>query len=198
MRAEWERFMSTLPPAERGTNAAALAAAREAAISQWRFFGDGDRTTTVWRMMLRPSLGLGVIRAWRDFPRLAAAFGRRHSPEVRFVIAGHCHRAGVRSVGDITVVNTGAYAFPGRPHAAIVEGNRLSLWPIERQGRGIAAIYRLSPRGPRWSQDIEPPGMPARSSREGKGRASARSASAAASSSAARSTPVAKPDPEAA
>lgn len=198
MRATWERHMATLPPRERETNAAALAAAREAAISQWRFFGDGDHMSTVWRMAVHPGLAIEVIRAWRDFPRLAAAFGRRHSSAVRFVVTGHCHRAGVRTVGDLTVLNTGAYAFPGTPHAAILDGNRLSLWPIERQGKGIGALYRLSPRGPRWSQDIAPPGTPARSSREGSGRPSDRSASAAAESSAARSMPVAKPDPEAA
>jgi predicted phosphodiesterase len=196
MQAEWDRFMATLPPEERPTNAAALAAAREAAISQWRFFGDGDRATTVWRMAMRPGLAVEVLRAWRDFPRRAAAFGRRHSPAVRFVIAGHSHRAGVRTEGEITVLNTGAYGFPGTPHAAILDGFRLSLWPIERQGRGIGAIYRLSPRGPRWSQEL--PGNPARKSREGSGRPSDRSASPAAASRAARSMPVAKPDPEAA
>lgn len=196
MRAEWDRFMATVPPTERDTNAAALAAAREAAISQWRFFGDGDHASTVWRMLINPNLAIEVFRAWRDFPRLAATFGRKHSASVRFVVAGHCHRAGVRVVGDITVLNTGAYSFPGAPHAAIVDGNRLSLWPIERQGRGIGAIYRLSPRGPRWSQELAPPGTPARSSREGSGRPIERSASDAAPSRAARSTPVAKPDPE--
>jgi predicted phosphodiesterase len=196
MRAEWDRFMATLPPEERPTNAAALAAAREAAISQWRFFGNGDHRTTVWRMMLRPSLGFEVFRAWHGFPRLAAAFGRRHSPAVRVVVAGHSHRAGVRAADGITVLNTGAYAFPGTPHAAILDGRRLSLWPIERYGRGIGATYRLSARGPRWSQEL--PGSPARSSRDGSVRPSERPASSAAASSAARSMPVAKPDPEAA
>ena len=196
MRAAWERCVATLPPHERDTNAAALLAAREAAISQWRYFGDGDHASTVWRMLINPNLAIEMFRAWRDFPRLAATFGRKHSNAVRFVIAGHCHRAGVRAVGGVTVLNTGAYSFPGTPHAAILDGNRLSLWPIERQGTGLAAIYRLSPRGPRWSQELDPPGTPARSSREGSGRPSERSASAAAPSRAARSTPVANPDPE--
>lgn len=196
MRAAWDRCIASLPPAERATNAAALLAAREAAISQWRYFGDGDHMSTVWKMLVNPGLAIEVVRAWRDFPRRAAAFGRRHAATVRFVVAGHCHRAGVRTVDDVTVLNTGAYSFPGTPHAAILDGNRLSLWPIERQGRGVGALYRLSPRGPRWSQEL--PGNPARSSRDGSGRPSERSASRAASSSAERSMPVVKPDPEAA
>lgn len=198
MRATWQRHIDSLPPHERGTTVAALAAAREAAIAQWRFFGDGAHVTTVWRMLLQPALPLAMFKAWRDFPRLAADFARRHSPAARFVVAGHCHHAGVRTFGDMTVLNTGAYSFPGRPHAAIFDGNRLSLWPIVRQGSGAGSVYRLSPRGPRWSQELAPPGTPARSSRDGSGRPSERSASAAAPRSAARSMPVAKPDPEAA
>jgi len=199
MRIAFERVMAKLPPADRGTHEAALIAAREAAIAEWRHFGDGARNSTVLRMLFRPLLAVEVVRYWRDFPRLAVEFARKRSEDFRVVVTGHSHRAGVSVHDGVTVLNTGAFSFPGRPHAAILDGDRIELHAIERTGRGIASLYRLSPRGPVWSQALPAiAGTPARSSLDGSGRPSEACTSSAAATSAARSIRVARPDPEAA
>lgn len=68
-----------------------------------------------------------VLWFWHRLPKLAARFAHRYAPECRFFIFGHIHRAGVWRFGEQTIINTGAYHYPRRPHAVVLEGQTLTM-----------------------------------------------------------------------
>lgn len=71
-----------------------------------------------------------VFWYWQTLPRTAAKYAGSHAPDARFFIFGHIHRAGVWKFGRRVVINTGAYGFPFKPHAVVIESGELAVWPI--------------------------------------------------------------------
>lgn len=64
---------------------------------------------------------------WRDIPQRAIRFARWQAPECRFFIFGHIHRSGIWHDHGRVIINTGAYAFPARPHAVVIDHAQLSV-----------------------------------------------------------------------
>lgn len=196
MRDAWERAMAECEPQRRPTLDARLAAAAAAARAEWN--GPAPDHTRLRGLLLRPMAAARILAYWRDAPRLAAEFAGLFAPQARTIVVGHSHWPGVRRVQGRTIVNTGAFGRPNTPHAAILEGSRLGLFPIHRRREGGAERYRLADR-PRHEFDIAAPectrGNPARTSLEGSERPSAAATRFAASSSPLTSMPVANPDP---
>ncbi|MGB0768364.1 MAG: metallophosphoesterase family protein [Phycisphaeraceae bacterium] len=88
------------------------------------------------RALLRPWEIPAVLWYWRREPQLAKRFLDTYAPESRVLILGHSHRAGVWRLGDYTIINTGAFVFPGRPWCAVFDGPTLRLHRvIKRDGR---------------------------------------------------------------
>lgn len=83
---------------------------------------------TVW-----PPSRIGLIlRAWREYPALLAAFAARHHPAARFVLAGHTHRPGVTRTRDgVVVVNTGSFCAPLGGCVVDLEPGRLRVRTVE-------------------------------------------------------------------
>ncbi len=106
---------------------ARFAAARAAAEAEWRFEGAGASHSTVWRLMTRPIAVLRMLHYWTRFNTLASDFADEYLPHAQTIIVGHSHRAGISSVRGRTIVNTGAYSFPGKPHALLLDGEQCSL-----------------------------------------------------------------------
>ncbi|MDD5349137.1 MAG: hypothetical protein PHQ12_02890 [Chthoniobacteraceae bacterium] len=87
---------------------------------------------------------LRILGGWAQTPFLANALAARCVPQARCVILGHTHFSGVWRVGGRLVVNTGGFTPMGRPLAAELEGNTLTVrkvvfahglfWP----GRAVA------------------------------------------------------------
>lgn len=71
-----------------------------------------------------------VLWFWHRLPKLAAKFTQRYAPEARFFIFGHIHRAGVWRFGDQTIINTGSYHCPRRPHAVVLDDQTLTMHRI--------------------------------------------------------------------
>lgn len=134
MRAAWERTMAAQAESRRGTLGAMFEAAREAAIAEWLASGHGVRHSTLKTFALHPLRAAAVAWYWARFPSLAAAFATRFTPEAAVIVVGHSHRAGVWKRAGRTVFNTGAFTWPGRPHAVVLEevgdSARASLVPI--------------------------------------------------------------------
>ena len=82
-----------------------------------------------------------VFWYWHTLPRTASNFAKQHAPGSRFFIFGHIHRAGVWRFGQRVVINTGAYGFPFRPHAVVIQAGGLSVWPITLDAD--TAVYAL-------------------------------------------------------
>ena len=71
-----------------------------------------------------------VLWFWHRLPKLAAQFAQRYAPDARFFIFGHIHRAGVWQFGHQTIINTGSYHCPRRPHAVVLDGQTLSMYRV--------------------------------------------------------------------
>lgn len=109
-----------------------------------------------------------VLWFWHRLPKMAAVFAARYAPESRFFIFGHIHRAGVWQFGHQTIINTGSYHCPRRPHAVVLEGQVLSMFRVNydavnghqlaRKPRFTATLENAQQRPP----DELPPEKPSR------------------------------------
>jgi predicted phosphodiesterase len=155
MRAAQDEALAALEPEDRDALEGRLAASQHASFAEWKNLATVEEEaqhSTVLRMLVRPWALAQVLRYWQVLPGLADAFVAQHAPETRFIVLGHTHRAGTWRVGQRVVLNTGSFGFPGRPHAAVLENDTLTLVRIRlRRGR-----YALDPR-PRRSFAVPAP-----------------------------------------
>jgi predicted phosphodiesterase len=188
MRSAWNETLDALPPELRGTVQATFAAARAAGRAE---VGVGASHTTLRRLLTSPSALLSIMMYWRAFPALAARFAETFAASASIVVAGHSHWHGVSRVGQRTIVNTGAFAPPRAPHAAIIERDRLALVRL----RFVAGSYRFAD-SPQVVIALPAPldGSPAFMSLEDSARPNCAAIPFPASSSSERSTRVASPD----
>lgn len=139
MRAAYDAAMSCIPASRHADLAARLSVFQFASHEEWIALAEEMSSgSTIRKMLRRPWAFVQVLRYWAAFPRLAARFVRELSPESSYVIMGHTHRPGIWDVDGLTVINTGSYAFPGRPRAVRLDGRTMSVWRIHRDG----AVFR--------------------------------------------------------
>ncbi len=177
MREAWERSMAAMPAERRDTLAARFDAARDAAVAEWLATGRGARHSTLKKFLLHPWRGAAVAWYWARYPSMAADFALRYAPEAAVIVVGHSHRHGVWQRQGRTVMNTGAFTWPGRPHAVVVEpmGDAAKVSLVAIVGRyGRAACRYALADAPVGSVTL-PRGtsVPALSSLEGSVRPSA-------------------------
>ena len=128
-----QRTHDALSPEERASTQGDLAASAYASHFTWdEMTRDHEHTQAGFVRRLFDMTGklARVFWYWQTLPRTASRYARTHAPESRFFIFGHIHRAGVWKYGSRVVINTGAYGFPFRPHAVVIEAGRLVVWPI--------------------------------------------------------------------
>jgi len=151
-----------------------LAACQHASSVQWDHFvthpHDGEEVGRLRKLIgrfglgrkleRRSSQGVKIIKAlyyWVTIPRRAMGFAKRFAPESRFFVFGHIHRAGIwvdkspgTPPGGRFIINTGAYQTPRNPRAVVIEGTRLTVWPVvfdisgHRLGDRPLARYHLN------------------------------------------------------
>lgn len=88
--------------------------------------GEGD----LLELLARPLAVPQILWYWLRIPRYAERFVRAHRPHARFFVFGHTHRQGIWQRGGRTLINTGAYGFPAKPRAVVIENNQLHVYPI--------------------------------------------------------------------
>lgn len=128
-----QRTHEALPPDERGSTHGDQAATQYAAHFTWEELTrhDVDQPQSPPRRLASSIVKLArVFWYWQTLPRAAARYAERHAPGARFFIFGHIHRSGVWRFGRRVVINTGAYGFPFRPHAVVIDAGQLSVWPV--------------------------------------------------------------------
>jgi len=91
--------------------------------------------STVRRILARPIEVPRVLWYWRNEPALAQRFLDSYAPQTKVLIIGHSHRRGVWQLGERTIINTGAFMFPGRPQCVMQAGDTLSVHRIVKQGQ---------------------------------------------------------------
>lgn len=160
MRKAHARAISALAPEQRDHLESILSASQFASHAEWSQLEAEASHSSVWRMLVSPLAILQVIYYWHVFPRLAAQFADRHTPDARFIVLGHTHRSGIWTVGDRTVINTGSFGFPGRPMAVVVDDVSLTVMRVRLQGDA----YRYA------AKPVAKYSLPTRDSDEGDGR----------------------------
>ena len=97
----------------------------------------------------KPFLVLKILRYWRDFPGFARRYRSQVASDAKVVLVGHSHRDGVWASKGCTVLNTGSWTWPGRPHAVYIDGTVISMHRI-RVRDGIAVTTAT----PAFEQDL--------------------------------------------
>jgi UDP-2,3-diacylglucosamine pyrophosphatase LpxH len=139
-REQYSLHVQSLPHEQRLQLERRLWAAIKAAEVQWDTVKNQVHWIDSFRAFYHPVAVLQILKYWREFPRRAVEFVRQFDPHVRFVVTGHTHRQGIWAIDGMTVINTGCFAFPGKPRAVLIENDVLSVVAIERTGEG----WRLS------------------------------------------------------
>ena len=187
MRRAFEAALRATPP-DMPEDAARFAAAREAALAEWTTMGAGAHVSTLANMAIRPHRALRAVAFWAIYPRLVGRWAARFAPRAGTVIVGHSHRAFVRTGGPRALVNTGAYGFPGRPLAVVLEDGIVRVHAIHARGHH----YRLASDAiASWTiSHARDPHTGAHAKAHSSGDASTARMNRAASSSASRSSEV--------
>lgn len=128
-----QRTHDALSPEDRESTQGDLAAAQYASHFTWDEMTRHHEHTPQGRLRRLLDMAGKLARVfwyWQTLPRTASKYAGNHAPDARFFIFGHIHRAGVWKYGGRVVINTGAYGFPFKPHAVVIEAGELVVWPI--------------------------------------------------------------------
>ncbi len=144
-----KRTHDALEPGDRASSAGHLAAAQYASHFTWDEMTrhhEASHQKVFQKLACAAVKSMRVLWYWYTLPRSAQKFAKRYAPDSRFFIFGHIHRAGVWRFGRRVVINTGAYGFPFRPHAVVIDNGELCVWPIvyhrDTQRYGLGAKPR--------------------------------------------------------
>ncbi len=142
MHKVFKNAIATLDPESRGLLEHHLEAAQHASHAEWQVLADDTHRPSLLSMIVHPFAFAASMRWWHTYPKLAAAFVARHAPAARLVVTGHTHYSSVRTVGNVTVINTGGFGMHRKPLGVIIEHNELRVHRIEKQGE----VFAFSPR----------------------------------------------------
>ena len=127
-----ENALASLEPDAQQEFAARMGAAQFASQIKWDEFVNQPEPTYSW-LRRKSNMAMKVARVlwyWRTLPRRAGDFAQRYTPQSRFFIFGHIHRAGIWPINGRIIINTGAYEFPSKPRGVVIEHGYLTVWPI--------------------------------------------------------------------
>ncbi|MDG2031984.1 MAG: metallophosphoesterase [Phycisphaerales bacterium] len=134
MKTEWERIQRLHPGDE--TITTRFDSVRGAAIAEWWMDPTKPGYSTLLSIMLRPRALRKVLQQWKQFPTIARTFCSRFFPRAEWIVAGHCHRFGIDRRARPSVINTGAFGFPTKPYAVILDSNRIQVRPLSNGPNG--------------------------------------------------------------
>jgi predicted phosphodiesterase len=116
-------------------------AVRCAALAEWAAEGDEATFSTIGTLIKRPRAMLKILRYWRHAAEHARRFSETFFADAEYLVVGHTHRASICKRRNPVVINTGAFAFPGRPRAVVLEGDQLQVIPIRWRGDRFQLRY---------------------------------------------------------
>ena len=143
VREAHDKALSQLEPESRDELLGRLSVTQHAANEHWESYERSLQQSALHDILLRPWMVFQVLDYWRKVPQLAQSFVSQYAPKAKFFVFGHTHRQGVWRRGDLTLINTGSFGFPGRPRGVVIEGNTLSVYRIH--GRNGAFHFEDSP-----------------------------------------------------
>jgi predicted phosphodiesterase len=134
MKAEWERIQSLHPGEE--TITVRFDSVRGAAIAEWWMDPTKPGYSTMLSILMRPRALRKVLQQWKQFPTLARVFCSKFFPRADWIVAGHCHRFGIDRKARPSVINTGAFGFPTKPYAVILDSDQLQVRALSNSSTG--------------------------------------------------------------
>jgi len=135
IRKAHEKYLEHVAPEDRHHLESMLSVSQHAAHTEWEILAEEARKSKRRSMLIRPWKIAQVLYYWHRFPLLAAQFLEHHAPEARYIILGHTHRPQITTINGRTIINTGCYAFPGKPRAVTIVNDALTVWPIDRNNK---------------------------------------------------------------
>lgn len=84
----------------------------------------------------KPLMIFKVLCYWLRVPGYAVRFAQTYAPQSRVVLFGHSHHPGVWQRGPYTLINTGAFTFPGHPRAIRIHSDHLTVHRIQQHPDG--------------------------------------------------------------
>ena len=150
MAKVWNQAASQMPIHQRLSLQGQLEISRAAGFSEWDL-KPTDRVpsaggTSLRKAMRDPSRLISVLRYWKECPDRMLRFARTTNVKSPILVLGHSHNAGRWRREDRTILNTGAFGFPGRPYAVVLNNTGVALLAVEREDDR----YRLAEK-PYWS-----------------------------------------------
>jgi len=150
MAMAWEKAASQMPIHQRVSREGQLEIARLAGFAEWDL-GPKDRVppaggTSLRKAMRDPGRLISVLRYWKECPDRALRFAHTTGVQAPIVVLGHSHNAGRWRRENRTILNTGAFGFPGRPYAVVLDDQGVALRAVELSEHG----YQLADK-PYWT-----------------------------------------------
>lgn len=146
IEVEWNRIQTLYPAGEETLNAR-FDSVRAAALAEWNLDLESSGYSTLWSVLGRPNALVQILQHWRRFPQLARSFAEKFFPRAEWILVGHTHRQRIDRTSSPTVINTGAFGFPTRPLAVVLEQDTLEVLQLKKTSAGWSldgARVRLS------------------------------------------------------
>ena len=77
--------------------------------------------------VINPICWLNLQKVWKTFPQRTAEFAKCYYPDVKHVVVGHFHKAGVWNIDGVEVICTGAFRTLSTPLMVTLEGNTVAI-----------------------------------------------------------------------
>ena len=133
IKAEWDRVQALHPEDKESVNTR-FESVRAAALAEWAHTTGDSGYSTVAGVLLRPSAFVKILRHWQRFPMLARSFAGTFFPRAEWILVGHTHRKHIDRSSTPVVINTGAFGFPTRPLAVILEDDTMTVHQLKKNG----------------------------------------------------------------
>ena len=140
MASAWQAAASQMPIHQRLSREGQLEIARLAGFAEWDL-GPKDRVppaggTSLRKAMHDPGRLISVLRYWKECPDRALRFAHTTGIKAPILVLGHSHNAGRWRRENRTILNTGAFGFPGKPYAVILDDTGVALRAVELSSDG--------------------------------------------------------------
>ncbi|MEM9413963.1 MAG: metallophosphoesterase [Planctomycetota bacterium] len=144
LRALHNDAIASLDPQQRGALDEQASVVQHVSGQKWDDLAEnnGPSAGKARRLVCYAGTCARVLWYWHRLPKLAAQFADRYAPEARYFVFGHFHRAGVWQIGGRTIINTGSFHAPRRPHALVIDGRQMALHRIAFNPAGHTLIEK--------------------------------------------------------
>jgi predicted phosphodiesterase len=82
--------------------------------------------------IINPVSWFNLLKVWKTFPKRTAEFAKCYYPDVKHVVVGHFHKAGIWNIDGIEVICTGAFRKFSAPLMVSIEGTNVEYQNIKK------------------------------------------------------------------